>query len=157
MSMDKLPDVEELYEMYKSGMSVPEIAEKYHVRYQLIQKRLKKAGYRLRSHSEANKLSYQRGRKEKKGTSGPDHWAWKGGQERVGYRKGMAKEKCETCGSRQNLAIHHKDFDHYNNASENLQVLCVSCHMSLHKKAYWDAMRVGKEPPRSNGPIGWET
>ena len=47
-------------------------------------------------------------------------------------------------------------FDHYDNRPENLQVLCVSCHMSLHKRAYWEAIHNDEDPPVSNGPIGWD-
>jgi hypothetical protein len=71
------------------------------------------------------------------------------------YKRTAKRERCAACGSSLNLGVHHQDFDHYNNASENLQVLCVSCHMSLHKQAYWDAIHAGKEPARSNGPVGW--
>jgi hypothetical protein len=71
------------------------------------------------------------------------------------YKRTAKRERCAACGSSLNLSVHHQDFDHYNNNPENLQVLCVSCHMRLHKQAYWDAIHEGKIPQRSNGPIGW--
>lgn len=43
-------------------------------------------------------------------------------------------EKCEICGITEwlgkkiNLQIHHKDFNHYNNDKNNLQLVCPNCH-----------------------------
>ncbi len=87
---------------------------------------------------------------------GPDNARYKHGRTCGTYvYKKTTRERCETCGSTRSLAVHHKDFDHYNNDPENLQVLCVSCHMSLHKQMYWDAIKEGKTPQKSNGPVGW--
>ena len=152
----KLPSAKELYQLYQSGMSMQEIADKLGTRGTSVQRKLKRAGYKTRSLSEAHRLAYKMKRREPKAPSGSNHWAWKGGKESRGYRRKVQKEKCQGCGSRQNLAIHHEDFDHYNNSPDNLMVLCVSCHSSLHKKAYWEAVRAGKKPTKSNGPIGWE-
>ena len=43
-----------------------------------------------------------------------------------------SKSRCESCGCRQKLDIHHVDGDWKNNSADNLQVLCHSCHMKLH-------------------------
>lgn len=86
---------------------------------------------------------------------GERHYAWKGGVERRPYRALVDKDCCAVCGTQEDLCIHHKDFDHYNNPPENLQVLCKSCHLSLHKKAYWDAWRAGRPTPKSTGPSHW--
>ena len=51
----------------------------------------------------------------------------------------MKKEKCDICGFKGNpcqLDIHHKDCNHDNCNSKNLQVLCANCHRLLHKKLY---------------------
>ncbi len=45
-----------------------------------------------------------------------------------------ADSKCELCDSENNLQVHHKDFDSSNNASSNAQVLCLTCHIHIHKK-----------------------
>lgn len=42
--------------------------------------------------------------------------------------------KCELCGSTKYLCIHHLDHNRHNNALENLQCLCKSCHQKLHCK-----------------------
>jgi hypothetical protein len=51
---------------------------------------------------------------------------------------GYKEEKCECCGLREwmgkpiPLELHHKDFNHYNNSIENLEILCSNCHMQKH-------------------------
>jgi hypothetical protein len=87
---------------------------------------------------------------------GEKHYLWKGGKDKRQYRNLIVKELCDICGSKDNLGIHHKDLDHYNDNPDNLQVLCVSCHLSLHKKLYWDAIHSGETPPKSNGIVGWD-
>lgn len=41
--------------------------------------------------------------------------------------------ECQICGKSSKLDIHHKDFDETNNTLENLQALCRSCHMKIHR------------------------
>jgi hypothetical protein len=41
-------------------------------------------------------------------------------------------DTCERCGATDRLHIHHKDEDITNNASENLETLCVLCHNRHH-------------------------
>lgn len=44
---------------------------------------------------------------------------------------------CEVCGrSDTRLSVHHKDEDPLNNAPENLQTLCGSCHRRTHSPNY---------------------
>jgi 5-methylcytosine-specific restriction endonuclease McrA len=51
---------------------------------------------------------------------------------------GYKEEKCECCGLSEwmgkpiPLELHHKDFNHYNNSIENLEILCSNCHMQKH-------------------------
>jgi len=71
------------------------------------------------------------------------------------YRKAKKIEACELCQATANLCIHHLNFDHYDNQPENLQVLCLSCHMSTHKKQYWAAIKAGTTPHKSTAPVGW--
>lgn len=52
--------------------------------------------------------------------------------------EGIKENKCECCGLSEwmgrpiPLELHHKDFDHYNNSLDNLQILCSNCHMQAH-------------------------
>jgi len=169
----KLPPDEKLIELYEAGNSTGEIAEMFDAAPVTVCSAFRRIGYGLRSSKEASRLAEQRGRLKRTAywegkkqpkemverrvskIRGENHYLWKGGKSRRGYRGKVVKEKCAGCGGKLNLGIHHIDFDHYNNNPENLKVLCVSCHMSLHKKAYWDAYRNGERAPRGNGPIGW--
>lgn len=48
-------------------------------------------------------------------------------------KKFLGKPKsCEDCGSSKNLDYHHKDFNKRNNDTENIKILCRSCHQKVH-------------------------
>ena len=42
--------------------------------------------------------------------------------------------RCQSCGSRTNLEVHHKEFRSHggDDSEENLITLCVECHSILH-------------------------
>ena len=44
----------------------------------------------------------------------------------------LREEKCNACGKTSELGIHHIDGDRYNNTTENLMTLCVTCHTKWH-------------------------
>ena len=44
----------------------------------------------------------------------------------------LRSSACEVCGSTLNLHAHHIDGDIANNEQENIQTLCVSCHIKHH-------------------------
>ena len=50
------------------------------------------------------------------------------------FKDGLKKECCEICGVsiwqgvKLPLELHHKDGNHYNNALDNLIILCPNCH-----------------------------
>lgn len=49
-------------------------------------------------------------------------------------REGLKESKCESCdiidwnGKPLTMQLHHKDGNHYNQALENLEILCPNCH-----------------------------
>lgn len=168
-----LPDLE-IAALYRSGLSADEIAERFSVSPPTILRRLRAAGVERRAASEAAAVRVRNGRavltrywtgkqrsaesrsKQAETIRGDGNHRWKGGvSDPREYRKVVAKDRCARCGTTRRLGIHHLNDDHYDNAPENLVVLCVSCHSSVHKQAYWDAVKSGQEPPRSNAPIGW--
>ncbi len=60
---------------------------------------------------------------------------WKGGLSvREQNARRLRKNTCEECGSGDDLHVHHKDRDHWNDAPENLTTLCNSCHVKLHNE-----------------------
>lgn len=174
MPARKLPPNDVLIEMYQSGMSTTEISESLgNVKPVTVVSMLNRLGVQMRTPAEADKISRRKSRKTitkywegKKQPAdmverrisqirGEQHYLWKGGKSKRDYRQVVEKVECSNCGVNENLGIHHIDGDHYNNTPENLDVLCVSCHMSHHKKKYWIAVKNGESPPRTNAPIGW--
>lgn len=173
MPSRKLPPNAEVIALYRSGISCPEIAERFDVAPVTVTSLLRRIGEPRRSAVEAARLRNEQGRantqsywlgkkqpaehveKRISKIRGENHWLWKGGRERRPYRGIVEKVECRDCGGKLNLAIHHDNWDHYDNRPENLIVLCVGCHSRVHKQAYWDAVHAGKEPPRSNAPIHW--
>lgn len=174
MPARKLPPNDILVKMYQSGMSTSEISENLgNVKPVTVVSMLRRIGVKMRAPADADRLARSKNRKsttkywegkkqptdmvERRAakTRGENHYLWKGGKAKRDYRKVIDKVECFNCGEKENLNIHHVDGDHYNNSNENLMVLCVSCHLSYHKKEYWAAIREGKEPPKTNAPIGW--
>ena len=157
---------------YESGLSCIQVAAKHGVEAQCVRRALKAAGVPFRSARETCLLQIAAGTyvarrpwlgkkqpaelvaKRAAAISGANNVNWKGGLQCRHYRKVIAKEKCEACGASELLAIHHINFDHYDNVEENLQVLCLSCHSRLHTKAR-HARKRGEDIPVSNSPIGW--
>ena len=88
-------------------------------------------------------------------TRGHRNGRYKDGSQSRAYRHVITKDKCFVCESKKRLCIHHLNGDHYDNRLENLQVLCVSCHLGEHKRQYWAARRAGVPTPKSNAPAGW--
>lgn len=71
------------------------------------------------------------------------------------YRK-VKRDKCERCGSEENLLVHHKDFNRLNNNKDNLMTICCSCQATEHKfyKHFKEAYKL--EPRNSKGRFGEE-
>lgn len=65
--------------------------------------------------------------------SGPMHHSWTTGS--GGYRR-FGPNACERCGSTKFLCRHHKDHNRRNNAPENIEVVCKSCHQKEHNAAH---------------------
>ena len=169
-----LPPSSTLKELYESGLCAREIALKLSVNKNTVASALRRIdGLAMRDGSEAQLLAFRKGRKPNCYWSGkkqpkemvelrvskirgPNHYLWKGGLARRQYRDIVKKEKCANCSARINLCIHHVDFDHYNNKPDNLQVLCLHCHLGLHKKHYWDCYRKGVPHKKSTAPDHWK-
>lgn len=130
----------EILEMYVThGMSQGEVAERQGCSQALVCKLLKQWG--IKAHPKAN--------------SGARNGRYVDGSQSRLYRSAVTKEKCNRCSSTESLCIHHVNDDHYDNRPENLEVLCVGCHLSHHKTQYWDAWRRGEKTPKSTGRVGW--
>ena len=152
-----LPDDATLVLLYQNGLSMAAIAKKYGVHPNSVLQHFNRIGMNRRSQSAATKLGYASGRRRVTVKRGTEHYMWKDGRSRRDYRKVIAKKVCARCEVTKKLLIHHVDFDYYNNNKDNLQVLCLPCHSSLHKKAYWDAVKAGKKPKVSTGDCHWSS
>lgn len=131
-------EIEWLYN--DQGYSQSRIAAYFNVCQQAIQRVMKRLGIKPRSTANHGKRN---GR-------------FKDGSQSRGYRTVITKDKCRKCGATNDLGIHHKNDDHFDNRLDNLEVLCNSCHMSITKKKWWDAKKSGNPLPKSNGPVGWK-
>ena len=153
LSSRKVPSVSILAELYQQGLSPREIAQKLTLNINTVTSAMQRWGLLTRTPKETKVLQKARGIKTDAGKGwrgkkqppemvekriskirGENHWLWKGGKESRRYRKVVTKEYCERCGTIEQLAIHHKDLDHYNDDPRNLAVLCSSCHASVHKQ-----------------------
>lgn len=166
-------ELDRIIVLYSGGMSYKSVSKETGFSAPTIEAILKRNGIKTRSLNEGIRQSFRNGRKvasywkgkkqppemvqkRAKSQSGPNHYLWKGGLSTRPYRKLIRKDRCEICGTKNNLHIHHIDFDHYNNSPDNLQVLCLSHHLSLHKKEYWKAKRENRIPKKSTAPSHWK-
>lgn len=78
------------------------------------------------------------------------------GENANGYKNGIALYpelaktpgiKCNRCGSKAFLLVHHKDRNRENNSPENLEVLCKACHQFEHVEKDSLGKFSGKKPP----------
>lgn len=77
---------------------------------------------------------------------------WSGAHEsarKIVYLIEEREKKCEICGSTKNVDIHHKDFNHQNNNSDNLMLVCRSCHLKIHNPK--SVCKICGKPAASHG------
>lgn len=63
-------------------------------------------------------------------------------------------EKCEICDRVTNIHIHHKDRNRENNNKDNLLIVCVHCHLSIHRN--WGKKLVDVFIGRFGTRLKWE-
>jgi IS30 family transposase len=131
-------EIEYLY--FQQNMSQKQIAEYFGSHQTLIGRVMRRLGI--------ERLSVGR-------RAGPANHKYKDGKSSRLYRTVITKDKCRKCGTTDDLGIHHKNDDHYDNRLENLEVLCNRCHMSETKRKWWAAKKAGLPTPKSNAPQGW--
>ncbi|MFW6282022.1 MAG: HNH endonuclease [bacterium] len=101
------------------------------------QKWCKKCGEEIKQKNKKEYIKkYHKNNYKKKGYNqkGENNNSYKTG---IGFfqrkkRDSMEEVKCERCGSKENLLVHHKDRNRENNNLENLEMLCKSCHQKEH-------------------------
>ena len=167
-------DANFITKLYEEEVPVVEIAKMFGVAETTIIKRIKEVRGSMRTFKEASEIREKLGRrpnnyfwlgkkqppemvkKRTEKTTGAGNGRYKDGSQARQYRNVINKEHCSKCGTKENLAIHHIDFDHYNNKIDNLEVLCCSCHASLHTTARWKRASGIEGIPVSNAPVNWD-
>jgi len=119
-----------LIKEYNKKLSQQEIANNLNINVSIVQRHFKK--YNLKS---------------RKNIIGEEHHSYKHGlySEKTNpknctrhRRLNIKKGKCELCNKiKKYMDIHHIDFNHLNNNKNNLQILCHSCHSTLHRNYEW--------------------
>ena len=132
-----------LIKEYNKKLSQQEIANDLNLNVSVIQRHFKK--YNLKS---------------RKNIIGKEHHSYKHGlySEKTNsknctrHRKLIDKNiKCEICKqTKKDMDIHHIDFNHLNNNKNNLQILCHSCHSTLHRNFEWSSTRSKEDIKRDN-------
>jgi len=113
---------EEIVRMYHTeGLSQAALAAHYGVAQAAMCKVLQRIGIKAKS----------------RGRTGAENGRYLHGMASTLYRKKIDKRQCNRCGSKDQLLVHHKNGDHFDNKKANLEVLCSPCHTSHHKREYW--------------------
>ncbi len=119
----------EIVRLYETEMRPQQkVAEHFGVTLAAMQKAMARLGIQARSRA----------------NHGPRNGRFRDGKASTIYRAMIAKGACRQCSATTNLCVHHKDGDHMNNTPDNLEVLCMSCHSRMHKKAWWDSRKAGQ-------------
>ena len=91
-------------------------------------------------HSEETKLKIgnneERNLKISKTHKGKNNGMYKHGRyniRRIIFEEIKKDYECELCSSEENIEIHHKDKNPFNNKIENISILCKSCHSLQHR------------------------
>lgn len=113
-----------------------EVARNLSIKYDTLKKYLKILGISYKTNPHRKGLRHQESRKTIQSILNGNSSNAK--KRRRLIEEGIKEEKCECCGLSEwmgkpiPLELHHKDFNHYNNSLNNLQILCSNCHMQAH-------------------------
>ena len=130
--------LEEMYSKY----SLEDLAKMLNCSPSTLGKWCKKFGIKTRTISEQWELKSKSGANVIK-SCGFDLQLYKKtyaiGRNNVGIPKGLRKyiislyDRCECCGYKEVLDLHHIDENHRNNDPSNHSVLCPNCHAKIHR------------------------
>ncbi len=125
-----------ILEMESKGRPLVEVARTLNIKYDTLKKYLNILGINYKCNPNRKGIPHNESRK--------DILEFLNGNATNSRKRikliecGIKEEKCECCGLSEwmgkpiPLELHHKDFNHYNNALDNLQILCANCHMQAH-------------------------
>lgn len=133
MSCRKLPPDEEVVRLYHDGLSCRQIGEMFSASETAVRLLLKRKSISRRPKSYPGSRSAESNARHSLAIRGENNGRYIHGKRVTTYRSMTDHSQCRHCGSRNKVAVHHIDGDHYNNVPENLVALCTSCHVSGHK------------------------
>ena len=113
-----------------------EVARNLSIKYDTLKKYLKILGVSYKINPHRKGLKHHESRKTIQSILNGN--STNASKRRRLIEEGIKEEKCECCGLSEwmgkpiPLELHHKDFNHYNNSLENLQILCSNYHMQAH-------------------------
>lgn len=67
----------------------------------------------------------------------------------------LAGNKCELCGEKEYINVHHKDRNPHNNHPSNIAVLCAYCHTAEHLPGF-QKLKVGDIAEYKVNKPGWD-
>ena len=116
-----------------------EIARLLSVKYSTLDKHLKELGIDYKGNPNRKGLPHYSERKDVQIYLKENTNIANGRLRNKLVESGLKEAKCECCGNTEwmgkniPLELHHKNFNHYDNRLENLQILCSNCHSIAHE------------------------
>jgi DNA-binding protein Fis len=132
---NNLPLIED---MIKQNLPKFEIARVLNVKYDTLNKHLKRLGINYDGNPNRKGIHHIESRKDLEIYFSNKQKISASKLRKNLIRDGYKEEKCERCGLTEwmggpiPLELHHKNFNHYDNSLENLEILCPCCHKQIH-------------------------
>ncbi len=150
------PGSEEMQRLYLvENLCLREIAVRVGVSTSTVGKRLREYGIPAKPPQSDGRFLFTKGMKPM-GHLPPKYSHPRGhhGYLRLVFDVENRPKVCVECGSTKNIHVHHIDEDREHNSSENLIVLCKSCHWKAHNRGQffpadrgWSKRRAAKTNP----------
>lgn len=131
-------NLDEINEMISNKKPLAEICRRFDIKQETLQKHLHKLGIHYDGNMHRKGMSHPEARVDVEKYFKNEKTIAASQLRKILIRDGYKEEKCECCGLSEwmgkkiPLELHHKDFNHYNNNLDNLQILCSNCHMQAH-------------------------
>ena len=115
-----------------------EMARVLNVKYQTLDKYLKEFGIQYAGNQSRKGISHTESKKSIESYFNGDIYINASKLRQRLINDGIKEPICEICGRTEwegnpiPLELHHKNFNHYDNRLENLQILCSNCHSVAH-------------------------
>lgn len=131
-------NLEEIKKMISECKPLAEMCRKFDIKQETLQKHLHNLGIYYKGNMHRKGMAHPEARANAEQYFKNEKCISASALRKILIRDGYKEERCECCGlsewmgKRIPLELHHKDFNHYNNNLDNLQILCSNCHMQIH-------------------------